>query len=147
MADETPTKPADVKSGFKTTEFWIMLVVTLAGLLPMSGIFKTDSVALKICGLIVSLATAMGWTAMRTSLKKAAQVLVFVLVPLSVLGGCCTGTIKASEVDPLWGDVCNRHDKLVKGELDPKSISEADKATYLRSTQILRQILSEAQKK
>lgn len=143
MADETATP--DVKPGFKTTEFWLMLIVTIAGLLPSAGIFKTDSVVLKVAGLVVSVISTLGYGFFRTSVKNAAQILMLCLLPLWAVG-CHKGEIQVGNVAPLTTDVCDRHDKLIKGELDPKSISEADKATYLRSSALLRKVLDEARK-
>ena len=143
MSDETPTS-TPVKPGWKTTEFWIMLIVTIAGLLPTAGLFPSDSQIVKVCGLIVSAATAIGWTYKRTDLKKSAQLLMFVLLPLGLLGGCHTGEIRADAIHGSVQIICDRHDAMIDGKLDPKTISEADKATYKRSTELLRKVVNEA---
>lgn len=141
MADETP---APVKPGYKTTEFWLMLVVTIAGLLPAAGLFPSDSQILKVCGLIVSAATALGWTYKRTDLKKS--VVLLMCLGMLALGGCHTGEIQAVAVDGLVRDITNRHDQFIRGELKAENLSAADKATYLRSTEILRGTVKEALK-
>jgi len=65
---------------------------------------------------------------------------------LAALSGCCKGHISADAIDGLVRKVSDRHDAMLNGTLDPKSVSPEDKATYLRSTELLRQALREAQK-
>jgi hypothetical protein len=60
--------------------------------------------------------------------------------------GCSKGMIRADAIDGLVNKVCDRHDALLTGAADPASISDEDKATYLRSTRLLRELLKEAQK-
>jgi hypothetical protein len=56
--------------GWKTTEFWILGLVTIVGLLLASGIIPSGSVYEQILGLIVSTASGLGYTVSRTIVKK-----------------------------------------------------------------------------
>ncbi len=61
------------------------------------------------------------------------------------LAGCTgTGYVQASAVDSGMRKVCERHDKFIKGELDPRAMSEADKATALRTSDLVIQVLNAA---
>lgn len=62
-------------------------------------------------------------------------------VCMLALGGCNKGMIRADAIDGLADDVTMRHDKLVK---ESTTISEADKATYLRSSELLRKVIKTA---
>jgi|GEM_PF-1076351 len=141
MADEVKTDPA-VKPGYKTTEFWLTKAAMVVGLL--LAVIPSTSPAMKYVGIAAAVLSLLGYQVTRAIVKNAA-VLLLVLLPL-FMTGCNKGMIKADAVGPLTTDVCDRHDKLVTGQLDPKTLSEADKATYLRSSQLLRKVLSEAQK-
>lgn len=72
--------------------------------------------------------------------------LLCIAVLLIVAVGCSKGTVRADAIDGLVDKIAERHDAMLNGTLDPKSVSPEDKATYLRSTQILKEILKEAQK-
>lgn len=65
-----PEAPAPQKPGFRTTEFWITLAVTVAALVPSLGL-PEEHVAVKIAGLIVAVGAQLGYAALRTSAKKA----------------------------------------------------------------------------
>jgi hypothetical protein len=72
---------------------------------------------------------------------------LLVIVVALLLAGCGSkGYIRADAIDGLVEKVTVRHDALLKGELDPKDISAEDKATFLRSAELLRQAVKEAQK-
>lgn len=61
------------------------------------------------------------------------------------LGSCSVpGTIRASEIAPLVDKLCERHDAYVRAD---GGLSEQDRATFLRSSTILREVLAEAAKK
>lgn len=77
------------KPGWKTTEFWLALIAVIAGALPSSGLFATDSTALKVCGLVVSVLAALGYGAMRGSIKRSG-----VLLPLAMIASlsACSAT-------------------------------------------------------
>jgi len=149
----------DPKPGIRTTEFWITSVVAIVGaimaFLPVAAEAEptTLEIVRQIGGIILAAGAAMGYTVSRGMAKKGAKVLV-VAVLLGLLVGCAPkGYIKASAVDHLITKVCDRHDALLKGEMDPKDVDgdgdvdgddEADKGTYLRSTKLLRHVVSTA---
>lgn len=70
-----------------------------------------------------------------------------------VLGLICTscigpaGMVRADAVKPGVDAVTQRHDAMLRGELDPASISEDDKRTFLRTSDLLRKTVDEAVKK
>src|ERR1051326_4622778 len=80
MADDAAT-PAPVKAGWKTSEVWMHLIVTVAGLVVAA--LPSDSKAVQIAGMVLSILSALGYTASRTSVKNAAQVLLVA----ALLGG------------------------------------------------------------
>lgn len=65
-----PEAPVPQKSGFKTTEFWITLAVTIAALVPSLGL-PEEHVAVKVAGLVVAVGAQLGYAALRTAAKKA----------------------------------------------------------------------------
>ena len=67
MADEViPAKP-----GYKTSEFWVTVVVTLAGLAMASGLIAPGSGWDKAIGLVTSTLAAMGYSASRGNVKSS----------------------------------------------------------------------------
>ena len=70
-----------MRPGYKTTEFWLSLVVVLLGYLNASGAFGPDSVIMKIAGHATSLLALLGYTWSRTSQKNA---VVSIATPSSV---------------------------------------------------------------
>ena len=77
--------------------------------------------------------------------ERASRVLAGVLLAVSLttaalfLTGCvCEEGLRRDAVGPLFKRVADRHDAMVRGELDPASFSAADRETYLRASQILR---------
>ena len=64
MADEQAPKP-----GYKTTEFWITVVVTLAGLAMASGYIQAGSNWDRAIGLVMSTLAALGYSKNRTDAK------------------------------------------------------------------------------
>lgn len=72
---------------------------------------------------------------------------MFILAALlAACVGCSTG-IQPDAIEGLIQKVGERHDAMLDGTLDPKTISAADKVTYKRSTEILNKIVAEAKKK
>lgn len=72
---------------------------------------------------------------------------LLVLAVLLLAGaGCTKGTIHADAIDGLVEKISERHDAMLDGTLDPKTISEADKATFKRSTALIREIIQAAKK-
>ena len=66
------TKKEEVKPGYKSTEFWITLCVTLASLAWGAGVVDPEgsSNADKVFGFICSAAAALGYTISRGLAKK-----------------------------------------------------------------------------
>lgn len=149
MADEpktdapapAPAPAPAIKPGYKTTEFWLSTAATLVGAL--MAIVPNESKAMQYLGLAAMVLSVLGYGVVRKSIKNAAQVILIVMVPF-VAVGCCTGTVRADAIKGLNADVCNRHDAFIKGELKAENLSEADKALYLRSSQLLRKAIQEA---
>ena len=57
---------------------------------------------------------------------------------------CETAGLRASVVAPVMKPVMDRHDDYVMGDT---SLTESQQRTYLRSTEMLRQLLEEAQER
>ena len=66
------TKKEEVKPGYKSTEFWITVCVTLASLAWGAGVVDPEgsSNADKVFGFICSAAAALGYTISRGLAKK-----------------------------------------------------------------------------
>lgn len=145
MGDEAtvPAASTDPKPGYKTTEFYLTLIGNLVGILLLAGVFPVDSALGKVLGAASLVLSNLGYGISRAMVKSAAQVALLVLLPFFMIG-CSKGMIRADAIAPLTTDVCDRHDAILTGKLDPKTISEADKATYLRSSALLRKALQEA---
>jgi hypothetical protein len=67
--DKPDDKPAD-KPGYKTTEFWLTTVATLAGIVLASGLIVEGSTAAQIVGGVLAVLSQLGYTASRTQVKK-----------------------------------------------------------------------------
>jgi len=67
-----PTNNKEPKQGYKTTEFWITVAVTICSLLWGAGVVDPEgaSNADKIFGFICSTAAALGYTISRGLAKK-----------------------------------------------------------------------------
>jgi len=59
-----------VKSGLKSTEFYLSAAAVIGGLLVANNVFADGSMAAKITALIVAGLAAIGYTAQRTKIKK-----------------------------------------------------------------------------
>ena len=59
-----------MKSGWKTTEFWLSLVASILGFAIASGVIPADSMWEKMVALLVSVLATLGYQVTRTSLKK-----------------------------------------------------------------------------
>ena len=139
MSEDAPAK----KPGYKTTEFWITAVLTLAGLVVAGGYGDEDSPMIKIAGMALSLGAAMGYTIVRGGVKKAAKVLLMVLLPFMIVS-CCKGHVRAEGIHGLVHDVTERHDNFIKGEATEADKDPRKKDSHLRSSEILRKIVDEA---
>ena len=62
-----------MKAGWKTTEFWLSLAATVAGVLLESGLLGDGSTAAKIVGAASATLGALGYTYHRTVLKAGPQ--------------------------------------------------------------------------
>lgn len=63
----------NMKSGYKTTEFWLALAAMLLGALATSGVFDSladDHWLPKVVGLITSVLGALGYGAIRMGVKN-----------------------------------------------------------------------------
>lgn len=78
----------------------------------------------------------------KTKLLTAAAFIATLFLPSCVTNA---SALDVDRVGPLIRDVTRRHDQMLNGELDPTTISELDKQTYLRSSQILNAIVDQAQ--
>ncbi len=58
-----------MKPGYKTTEFWVTLVVVLAGAFVASGIVPEDEPWVRFVSLAVAGLSALGYTAGRSKAK------------------------------------------------------------------------------
>ena len=67
---------AETKAGFRTSEFWIALVISVVTLLGSSGLVVAGSSTERIVGYIVAGLIAMGYTGTRASVKKKTVELV-----------------------------------------------------------------------
>lgn len=65
-----------VKSGLRSTEAWITLIVAIIGAVLASGLLDpsdpTQGAIMKIGGLVMTIAASLGYTAARTSAKNRA---------------------------------------------------------------------------
>jgi hypothetical protein len=61
---------ADVKPGWKTSEFWLASAATLVGLVMASGLIEAGGTWDRIVGLIAAALASMGYSASRASVKK-----------------------------------------------------------------------------
>ncbi len=141
--------PAASKPGIRTTEFWLTTFAAVVGALLSSGLIPDSSPLMKGLGVAAMVLSILGYTVQRSGVKK---ILVFLVAAGLAFGatGCSRGTIKADAIAPLMGDVLDRHDRLVKsakdvngdGAVDAKD--DADRATFLRSAELLRRTVQEA---
>tara|TARA_R100001244_G_scaffold132394_1_gene108852 strand:- start:3287 stop:3601 length:315 start_codon:yes stop_codon:yes gene_type:complete len=72
MANENKEKEAEVKPGWKTTEFWLNLLVVILGAVLASGAIGAGGLTAQIIGGALSVLGALGHTASRTSVKTNA---------------------------------------------------------------------------
>lgn len=130
------------RAGWKTTEFWLTCVGILAGLIMSSGL-ADDHPLVKVAGMATAALTALGYSVSRGITKKALVFVLVIFIPLTMTG-CSKGMVRVEAIAGLVEDVARRHDSLLKGELKPESVTDADRATWLRSTEILRGVVREA---
>ena len=61
-----------VKSGWRTTEFWLALAAKLLGALTTTGILGDGTQAMRIAGLAVVILASLGYSYNRATVKAAA---------------------------------------------------------------------------
>lgn len=76
--------PPPVKPGWQTTEFWLMMVAKLLGILYASGMVGDGTITARIAGLAVTVLAALGYTVSRTMVKTAAAGLLLVVLGSAV---------------------------------------------------------------
>lgn len=64
---------AQVKSGAKTTEFWLTLLATVSGFILASGALVEGSTAALVVGGMMTVLAALGYTKGRTAVKVAEE--------------------------------------------------------------------------
>lgn len=126
------------KPGYKSTEFWITVILTLAGLIMSAG-FSEDSPVVKVAGMVLSLGAALGYTIVRGGVKKAAngaKMLFVVMLPFLILG-CCKGHIPVSEIEDPVKEVVEQQHRFLNGEATAGDKNPDRKATHLRTGTLL----------
>ena len=63
------------------------------------------------------------------------------MIFLLTLAGCSQGMVRVDAIEDLTEQVASRHDVYVNSD---EALSEAQKRTYLRSTELLREVIREA---
>ncbi len=58
------------RPGIRTTEFWVTLIIAVAGALPTFGL-PDEHVAVKVAGFAVAVLATLGYTLSRTKVKQA----------------------------------------------------------------------------
>jgi len=142
-AETTAEPAATLKPGVKTTEFWLTTFASVVSALLASGIFPSGGQIMQILGAIGLVLTVLGYGVHRSGVKKAVGILFILALPF-MGAGCTKGMVRVEAIAGLVEDVSRRHDSMLKGELKPESITDADRATWLRSTEILRGVVKEA---
>lgn len=66
------------------------------------------------------------------------------LVSMLFLASCQTGMIRADAIDGPVNRIADRHDAYVK---EDNSLSNEERAIYLRSSELLRRVIAEARKR
>lgn len=85
---------AEVKPGYRTTEFWFKV-----GAVALSAVFAsgalTSSTALAIAGMAATVLTTLGYTVSRTMVKIAGAMLLVAMFGLPLTSACSSGTVRA----------------------------------------------------
>lgn len=66
-------------------------------------------------------------------------------LPIGFMVGCAgQGTLNANNVKPATDLVVDRHNAMLNGTLDPSTVSEADKAKYIQTANLLKEVVDSA---
>ncbi len=76
----------------------------------------------------------------RNKIIRAIILMAFASLLLSC-DGLKRGYINVDNIQGLVGDVCDTHDALLDGELDPAAVSVEDRESLKRSSAILRKVV------
>ena len=76
---------SEPKAGYKTTEFWLTLLVTSLGALMASGLFNEDSQVFKLVGVALAALSQFGYSVGRIKVKNAANKVTDNKLPYNVL--------------------------------------------------------------
>lgn len=82
---------ADIKSGWKTSEFWLTLAAVLLGAFVNSGLVTEQHWSIKLAGVALAALTALGYTFKRTDLKSGLKILLPLALLVSV--SACSSTL------------------------------------------------------
>ena len=69
--DDVLTLATGVKTGYKTTEFWLKVLAVVLTILFATGTIKTGGSAETIAGIAATMLGSLGYTVCRTWAKKA----------------------------------------------------------------------------
>ena len=61
---------AKEKAGFKTSEFWLLAVAEIAGLVMASGAFEAGGTVARIVGGAIAVLAGLGYVGSRTKVKS-----------------------------------------------------------------------------
>ena len=75
--------------------------------------------------------------------RMKTSVFVSMIAACALIGGC-KGMIHVDSVEPTLNPVMDRHDAYVKNDTN---LTDPEKSTFLRSTEMLRELLVEAKAK
>lgn len=67
-------KTVEVKPGYKTSEFWLTLLVVLLGALMASGAFGDEHIAMNAAGMAMATLKALGYDAARARTKSSESI-------------------------------------------------------------------------
>jgi hypothetical protein len=121
------------KDGWKTTEFWIAVAMTLV------GVWLVERGQDTIGAALVALA-GTGYKVSRTAVKRVMRVSVLLLALL--LGGCHGQCLTPENVGPSMVDVLDRHDAYV--HQNETRLTEVEQEVYLNTSAMLRKVLHES---
>lgn len=65
-----PTLSPPKKPGYRTTEFWLSVVVVVCSAFVGSGLLPVEHPAIKVAAMIAATLTTLGYNASRASVKK-----------------------------------------------------------------------------